>query len=259
MPKHPTIYALEYWAINYRRRWRGTVVSGILTPIVFMVGMGFGLGALVDTNDSATGGLGVAYVVYLAPGLLVWAAMQTAIGESTWPVTTAAFWERTYAAMIAAPLRVRDVFMGHLLWIAFRILMVSTAFLLAGLALGAISSWRSVLAVPVALLTGVACSSVTMAFAVRQVSAVWYDALFRVIVLPLFLFSGIFFPVEQMPAVIRPLAYATPLWHGVELCRGLVLGTDGPASPVVHILYLSVLTALGIFLAARSYRRVLVK
>ncbi|WP_326643702.1 ABC transporter permease [Streptosporangium sp. NBC_01755] len=260
MPKHPTIHALEYWAINYRRRWRGTVISGILTPIVFMVGMGFGLGALVDTKISGSGQIGgVDYVVFIAPGLLVWAAMQTAVGESTWPVTTAAFWERTYAAMIAAPLRVRDVFLGHLLWICVRITMVSTAFLLAGLLLGAISSWSSLFALPAALLTGIACASVTMAFAVRQVSAVWYDAVFRVIVLPLFLFSGIFFPIEQMPALLRPLAYATPLWHGVELCRGLVIGHVEAGALTVHVLYLFSLTALGLFLAVRSYQRVLTK
>src|SRR6266480_6950791 len=106
MSEPSALRAFEYWAMNYRRNWRGTVVSGILSPIVFLAAMGLGLGALVDARLADTGRIGGGgYLAFVAPGLLAFAAMQTGVGESTWPVTGAAAWRRTYEAMLAAPLR----------------------------------------------------------------------------------------------------------------------------------------------------------
>lgn len=257
---HPAVHAFEYWALNYRRGWRGTVITGMLTPIIFLGAMGLGLGSLVDSRilDASRIG-GVTYLVFVAPGLLAWAAMQTGVGESTGPVVSAVLWRRTYEAMLAAPLKTTDVFFGHLLWITLRVGMVSTAFLVAAIALGATQSWLALLAVPAATLTGLACAAPTMAFSVRQVSSVWFDVLFRLVVMPLFLFSGTFFPISQMPAFLRPIAYVTPLWHGVELCRGLTTGALRAGPALAHVGYLVALAVVGTMLAVRNFERTLSK
>src|SRR5437764_11793509 len=152
---HPTLRSLEYWLYQYKRTWRGGLVTGVLSPVLFLAAMGLGLGALVNGGASSSGLSGVSYLVYLAPGLLAANAMQVGVQESTYPVMGAIKWVRTYHAMLASPLRVIDVLIGHLLWIALRVLMVSAIFFAVMAAFGTAQSWTAILTVPAGLLTGV--------------------------------------------------------------------------------------------------------
>mgnify|MGYP003428544549 CR=1 FL=1 len=119
--------SFAYWLTSYRRVWRGSLFSGFLSPIFFLVAMGFGLGALVDAGDGITG---VGYVAFIAPGILAAQAMQTAVIESTYPVLGAVKWQRQYHAMLAAPLGPHDIVLGHLAFILMRVVITSTTFLL---------------------------------------------------------------------------------------------------------------------------------
>ena len=199
---HPTVRSLEYWAYQYKRTWRGGVVTSFLSPVLFLAAMGVGLGGLVHSATAARGLHGVSYLVFLAPGLLAANAMQVAVQESTYPVMGAIKWIRTYHAMLATPLRVIDVLLGHLLWIALRILMVCAIFLGVMAAFGTTKSWTAVFLLPAGLLTGVAFAAPVVAFAATRDNDSGFNALFRFGVMPLFLFSGTFFPLStSCPAV----------------------------------------------------------
>jgi lipooligosaccharide transport system permease protein len=244
----------RYWLTNYRRTWRGSIYTSLLSPVLYLGAMGLGLGKLVDAHGTARLG-GISYLVFLAPGLLAAAAMQAGIEESTYPVLGSVKWRRTYYAAAASPLRPADIFHGHLLFTAMRLAMNSAIFLAVMAVFGAITSPWVLAALPVAVLTGLAFAAPIEAWAITVTRDTSFALVFRFGMIPLFLFSGTFFPVTQLPAWIRPLAYITPLWHGVALCRSLSLGTATLGGALVHVGYLAGLAAVSIAVGNRTYRR----
>jgi lipooligosaccharide transport system permease protein len=244
---------LRFWLTDYRRTWRGSIYSSVLSPLLYLGAMGLGLGTLVDAHR---GGLdGVSYLAFLAPGLLAAAAMQTAVGDSTYPVFGAVKWNKTYQAAVSSPLRPSDVFHGHLLFVTLRLTMNSAIFLAVAAAFGALRSAWVIAALPVAVLTGLAFAAPIEAWAVTRLKDTSFSVIFRFGLIPLFLFSGTFFPITQLPVWLRPVAYLTPLWHGVTLCRALSLGTASLGGALVHIGYLAAVAAAGVAAGNRTYRR----
>jgi lipooligosaccharide transport system permease protein len=244
----------RFWLTNYRRTWRGTIYSSVLNPVLYLGAMGLGLGTLVDKHGMGRLG-GVSYLVFLAPGLLASTAMQTAVGESTWPVLGSVKWLKTYQAAAASPLRPADIFRGHLMFTTMRLAMNCAIFLAVMAAFGAVRSAWVLATVPVGVLTGLAFAAPIEAWAVTRTKEQGFSLVFRFGMIPLFLFSGTFFPVTQLPAWVRPLAYATPLWHGVALCRSLSLGTATLGSSLLHVGYLAGLAAIGFAVGNVTYRR----
>lgn len=252
---HPmAVRQFRFWLTNYRRTWQGTIYSSVLNPVLYLGAMGIGLGTLVDKHGTSSLG-GVSYLAFLAPGLLAANAMQTAMGESTYPVYGSVKWLKTYQAAIASPLRPTDLFHGHLLWTTLRLAMNSAVFLVVMAAFGAVRSPWAVVCLPAAVLAGLAFATPIEAYAMACKKETSFAMLFRFGIIPLFLFSGTFFPVTQLPAYVRPLAYVTPLWHGVALCRSLSLGTAQLGDSAVHAGYLLAVTVLGIYAGNRTYRR----
>ena len=240
----------------YRHFWRSSLVSSVLEPALFLAAMGLTLGVLVDRGSGLPGG--VDYLSFLAPGLLVAAAMQLSSFESTYPVLGAIKWDKTYEAVLATPAGVRDLLVGHLLYVAFRVGTSAALFLAVLVLFGAAESVLVVLALPAALLTGLAFAAPITAFAATRENDTGFAALQRFLIVPMFLFSGTFFPVGQLPAFFEWVAYATPLWHGVALSRGLSLGSIEAGAALLHVGYLLLWFLVGIALAARSLRRRLV-
>jgi lipooligosaccharide transport system permease protein len=239
---------------QYKRTWRGTVTSGLLSPLLYLAAMGVGLGSLVDKHQSSRGSLGgISYVAFLAPGMLAAVAMQVGAQESTYPVLGAIKWMRTYFAMLATPLRVVDVLAGHLLWIMIRITLTVLMFLVVMELFGAGHHWTVLLAIPAAVLTGMAFAVPVVAFSATRDGDAAFAALFRFVVMPMFLFSGTFFPVTQLPVGLRIVAYLTPLWHGVDMCRTLALGTASIGRLAMHVAYLGAITGVGFVAARRAY------
>jgi lipooligosaccharide transport system permease protein len=247
----PMLRVTEREARVWRRFWRTSALTGVLMPLLFLGAMGIGLGGLVDDNRTSVEG--VDYLVFVAPGILAASAMQGAAGESLWPVMAGMKWVRTFHAAAATPLAPRDVFGGWVLWIAARQTMTATAFVVVAAMLGAVASPWGVLAIPAAVLTGVAFGAPLTAFAGGQDSDVPFPLIMRVAVMPMFLFSGTFFPLSQLPGWLEPVAWVSPLWHGVELCRGATTGSLGWGPAVGHTAFLVACVAAGCWWGIRTF------
>jgi lipooligosaccharide transport system permease protein len=251
----PAVHVFEERLLGYRRTYRATLFTSFASPALFLVAMGIGLGGFVNRGAGIEG---VPYVAFLAPGLLAGAAMQTAAFESTFPILASIRWIKTYHAMLASPIGVTDVVIGQLAWIALRLVIVTTIFVATAALLGAVHGPTILLGIPAAVLTGMAFATPIAAFSASLQNVEGFNVLFRFIINPLFLFSGAFFPVAQLPEVLRLVAYATPIYHGVELTRGLVLQRIGPGDALLHTAVLAAYVAVGIAACLVTFRRRLV-
>lgn len=248
--------AAAYWSYQYRRTWRSSIATSFLIPILYLTSMGVALGSLI--NKHSHGVSGVPYVAYLAPGLLAATCMQIGANDTMWPVMSAIKWKRTYLAMLAAPLDVFDVLLGHLAWVAARIAIVVTIYLGVMAAFNTVFSPWALFALPAGILVGTAFGSPMAAFSAAQEQDSAFSTMYRFVIIPLFLFSGTFFPITQLPSGLQYLAYATPLFHGVALCRDLTLGTVHFGVDFGHGAYLIGWTLVGYLLGRRTFRKRLV-
>jgi lipooligosaccharide transport system permease protein len=249
---HPSVAAFGYYLVNYRRTWRGSVFSAFLLPTLFLVAMGLTVGRYIDARAN---GLGVSYLDYIAPGVLAATALQGAVGEATWPVFSAFHWTRTYHAQRATPLAVADVLRGHLAYVLLRVGIAATGFLIILSLFGAAHSWWVFAALPTAMLVGVACAAPVFAIAATVDSDGMFAVVFRFAVIPMTLFAGVFFPVQSMPPAARALAYVSPLWHGVELCRAATLGVPTAWGVPVHVGVLAVWAVGGYYVARWRFQK----
>ena len=254
------IQVLEHRARQYRRTFRASIFGSFGIPILFLTAMGVGLGGYVDRSPDAALA-GVSYLQFLAPGLLAATVMQTGSFEASFPILGGLQWNRIFHAMVATPLGARDVALGNIAWIAIRLTLVATIFASVIVAFGASRSPLIVFAIPVSVLTGLAFTTPIMAFTATQRTPDRFAAIFRFGITPLFLFSGTFFPIESLPSFLQPIAWLSPLWHGVAVCRALMLGTigDDPLLALVHVAVLVAVTTVGTMLAVRLINARLVK
>ncbi len=241
---------------RYKHTWRASLVTSFVNPVMLLLAMGIGLGSLVDRNG---GPGGLPYVVWLAPGLLANIAMQTAAGESSYPVMAGMRWIKSYDAMLAGPLTATDIVLGHFSWVSFRIAQVTVVFAAVSVWLADLDPLRALAATGAGLLTGMAFIGLITAYTAKFNNDTSLANLFRFIVVPLFLFSGVFFPIAQLPGFMQPLAWLTPLWHGVELARWLALGLDTAFGPLAHVGYLIVVAVAGVVVAVRLFEMRLIK
>jgi lipooligosaccharide transport system permease protein len=246
---------LEFFLTQYRRGWRGSAVSSVVTPVVYLLALGVGLGVFVDRSTNLP--QGVSYLEFVAPGLMAATAMQIASFEASWPVLGAIKWHRQYHAMLATPLRIRDVILGHQAYFVFRLALTATVYFVVITAFGAVNSPLGVLAIPVTVLVGLSFTAPIAAWAAHTDTEASFVAIFRFLILPMFLFSGTFFPISSLPKALEVIAWFTPLWHGVTLCRDMTLGNVVPAD-LLHVAYLLAFIAAGLVAAKITYSRRLV-
>ena len=245
------VAAVVGWhAQGYRRMWFGTMTVSFLNPIFFLLATGVLLGTLVDRSNPDLGGL--TYLEFVAPGLLAATAMQTAASVTTFPVRAGLKWWRTYHAVVATPVRVAELVSGVVAWAGVRVAFSVAAFALVAAIAGAFVSPLAALAPLAALLCGLAFAALIAALSASMESDQYLAALYRFVLVPLFLFSGTFFPITQLPGWLQPLAWVTPLWHGVELCRDLASGEISAVPTTIHVAYLVTLTLVGAVIAVRA-------
>jgi lipooligosaccharide transport system permease protein len=246
---------LERNVAIYRRTW-WILVSGLFEPVFYLLGIGFGLGGLVGSVDGPNG-QPIPYGVFVAPALLASSAMNGAIYEATFNFFFKLRYQKTYDAILATPLGPADIALGEVTWALFRGVLYATAFVIIAVLLGLIVSPWAVLAIPVALLIGFAFGAVGMAL--TSFFRSWQDFdLVQLVILPMFLFYGTFFPVTAYPPVLQVLVQLLPLSHAVSLERAATLG-HFELGNLVDLAYLVVMGLIGLAIVARRIDRLLLK
>ncbi len=244
---------LEYFATVYRRTWRGSIIGRFLSPLLFLLSMGLGLGSLVD--ERAGGVDGTSYLHFVVPGIVATQAMWIAMGESTYQVFSYIKWNRMYHSMLATPLRVSEVLRGHLAAVVGHLTLGTTIFVAVAALFRGFSSWEALLTIPIGVLTGLAFAVPIFAYTGKQTGDDGFNILFRLVLTPLMLFSGTFFPISQLPGWMQPVAWVTPLWHGVELSRGAATGGLTLGWGLLHAAVLVGFVVGGWYAAVRIFTR----
>jgi len=251
---------LEHQYARTPAKFRSALVAGLISPIFFLGLLGVGLGSLVDERQAGSGvdSLGTgSYLEFIGPGLLAISAVLWAFGQSLWPTASDITWDKTYVLTAATPVSKQEIAIAHIAWIVARFMVSAVLFTGVLVVAGAATSWWVVLAPLVAGMTVAAISSWTCGFTVRQDDENAFPMILRLGALPMFLFSGAFFPLDEMPAAVAWVARFTPAWHGVELCRALASGAMSASSIAVHVAYLLGVIVIGLVYAVSGFERVL--
>jgi lipooligosaccharide transport system permease protein len=239
-------------AVLFRRGWRLFVVPNFFEPVLYLLSIGLGLGLYVGEQI-----MGVEYVVFIAPGLAAASAMNGSVFEVTYNVYVKLVYVKLYDAVITTPLEPEDVGAGEIAWAVTRSLMYGVTFVIVMALLGYVASPLALLTPIAVALIGIGFSSLGMVVTAIIPRMELYTYFFTLFVTPMFLFSGIFFPIERLPAAAQPVAWFTPLHHGVELMRALCL-TGNIAAAGGHALWLAVFCLLVFPPAINLFRRRLI-
>lgn len=248
----------EVEARRYRRTWRASAASMFVNPLLYLGAMGLGLGTLVD-RGAGTATLGdVSYAAFLAPGMMAATAMQTGAMQGAWPVMAGIKWRRSYHAALATPVAVGDLLLGNTLWVAARLVMSAVAFGVVVALLGLAPPVGVLLAVPPAVLAGLSFGLPMTAYTATVHNDAYLATVFRFGVIPMFLLSGTFFPVDQLPGAVGVVARVLPLYHAVELARAAMLDGATELAWPVHVVVPAAYAAVGALVARRTFARRLV-
>ena len=238
---------------SFRHGWI-TLLTGFVEPVFYLFSLGVGLGALIP-DVTTDGGTTVPYAVFVAPALLASSAMNGAIFDSTFNVFFKLKYSKLYDSVLATRMGPRDIAIGELGWSLLRGTFYSAAFLVVAWLAGTVSTWWALLALPAATMIAFAFSAVGMFLTTFMRSWVDFDYV-NLAILPMFLFSATFFPLSTYPEGVRWLVEITPLYQGVALERGLMLG-EVDAGLLWHVGYFVVLGCLGLLGTGRRLERLL--
>lgn len=227
--------SLVFW-----RGWRWSLFLSVLSPVLFLSAMGLGIGTLVAREDPQAFG-DVGYLSFFATGMLAATCMSSGAFSATYPVMSRIRWARNYESMLATPLGIRDVVVGELMWIALMLALQAIPFFWIMVAFGVPFSASGMLAIPVVILLGLACAAPVLAYTATLETDESYSWLFRFVLTPLFLLSGTFFPIDQLPTWAGAVANISPLYHGIELVRGVMLYELGAGAALWHMAFLLLL------------------
>lgn len=227
------------------------VLTGVFEPIFYLLALGIGLGSYIGGVEDARGDT-IPYAAFIAPALLAVSAMNGAIYDSTWNVFFKMHFGKLYQGMLATSLGPLDVALGEISLALLRGAAYGTTFLLVMQALGLNLSWTALLALPAILVIAFGFASLGMAITSYLKTFQQMDWV-QFVLLPMFLFSATFYPITVYPEPIQWVVQAFPLWHGVELVRGLTTGalTWGMLG---HLAYYLVMIAVGLAFTTRRLR-----
>jgi lipooligosaccharide transport system permease protein len=239
---------MERSYIAFRSSTWLVILSGFLEPVLYLFSFGYGVGKFVGDIDSGTGTM-ISYAAFIAPGLLATSAMNGAVYDSTWNVFFKMHESRLYHGMLATSLGPLDVALGEIGWALLRGLIYATGFTAVVAPMGLIQSWWGILAIPSAVLIAFGFASLGMAIT-SYFSSYQQMSIINIGLLPIFLFSGSFYPLTVFPGWMQGVIKAFPLWHAIELIRGLTLG-NVHLGLLTHLIYFLLMVAGGLFFTTR--------
>ena len=239
-------------------KWIWLIISlAIANPVLYLVSIGLGVGAYIDKNTGGMGVDGVSYITFLAPALLATAAIQGAIDESVFPTLEGFKWNKTFFSMNATPLSGNHIAMGVFFNSLIRVTFTAVMYWLVMLAFGVLESPRAWLAIFTAIMAGAAFGALMQALAgLLENENIFFTVLNRFVIMPLFLFSGTFYPLTNMPIYLQWVGWISPLWHATELGRWLTYDHE-ISSPMlyVHFIFLNSLLVIGLIASRRIFTR----
>ncbi len=246
---------LTIWQRNFRV-WRKLIIPSLLLnfgePFLYLLGMGYGLGRFVGEIQ------GLPYLTFLASGVVVSSAMTTASFEGMYSVFTRMVPQRTHPAMLSAPISVDDIIAGELLWCASKATISGCAILLVASLLGAVvGGWHAVLVIPVIFLVGLAFAGPAITMTTFSKSYDFFNYYFTLVITPMFMLCGVFYPISSLPVAMQYIVQALPLTHAVALSRPLIAGLE-PTNVLLHIAVLFAYALVGYYLAVTLGRRRLI-
>lgn len=226
--------------LSYKHYWIA-FVSGFFEPVFYLGAVGFGVGQFV--SDIPYEGLSLDYATFLAPGMLAAATLNGALFDGFFAPFFKLNWMKIYEGIITTPMNIPDIAVGEMMWAVIRATIYGIGFLFVMLGFGLIESWWAIFAVPAVVLSGSALVSGAMilTFVSREITVL--EKVMTLVVFPLFLFSGTFFPVSQYPGFLQPIVRATPLFHSASLMRDLTTGAV-TGGTLLHVAYLVGMTGI---------------
>jgi lipooligosaccharide transport system permease protein len=241
---------------TFRRLWKANVLSTFIQPMLYLLGLGVGVGSLVDRHSTSSATLGTtSYVAYVAPGMLITVAMSLGANESLWPIMGNLKWQRGYHGLAATPLEARDIVLGHALWIAIRSAIAAVCVAVALACFPQTRAWGLAPSVLVSMVVGVSFAMPIMAYSIVAKEDSRFAALNRFFVIPLFLFGGAFYPISKLPTAVQWYARFAPLWHGVVVARSFTSGHAELRGTIGHLAYLGLWILVGCIVAVHNLRK----
>ncbi|HEY8537983.1 MAG TPA: ABC transporter permease [Steroidobacteraceae bacterium] len=227
----------------WRKLIGSALVGHLADPLIWLVGLGFGLGSLLPSIG------GLSYMAFLGSGMLCYSVMNSASFEGLWSAFTRLKMQRTWEAILQAPMTVADVVIGEWVWAALKAMLSGIAILLVMALLGLVESFSALWVLPILLLVGLTFGGLALIVTALAKTYDVFTYYFSLLLMPMMLISGVFFPAEQLPKIVQYVAQFLPLVHATKLTRGLVVGTpldNVPLHVAVLLLYsiVSVLTAI---------------
>lgn len=248
--------------IRVMLKWLWLIIGiAIANPVLYLISVGIGLGGLIDKNVGATGVDGVKYLTFLAPALLAQAAIQGAMDETVFPTIEGFKWHKTFYAMNSTPLSGAQISLGVFLAAFFRTVYTVLLYFCVMWFFGALNAPNSWLAIPTAIFAGVAFGALMQALAAKlENENIFFVVIGRFIMMPLFLFSGTFFPLTTMPFFLQWIGWISPLWHATELGRHLTYGHPISSTMIwIHFIVLASMLISGLYLSIRIFTKRLAK
>lgn len=239
-------------------KWVWLIIGlAIANPVLYLISIGLGVGAYIDKNTGGMGVDGVSYITFLAPALLATAAIQGAIDESVFPTLEGFKWNKTFFSMNATPLSGNHIAMGVFFNSLIRVIFTAVIYWLVMLAFGVLESPRAWLAIFTAVMAGAAFGALMQALAgMLENEDIFFTVLGRFVIMPLFLFSGTFYPLTNMPIYLQWIGWISPLWHATELGRWLSYGHEISSQMLyVHFIFLNSLLLIGIIASRRIFTK----
>ena len=254
----PSVPRFRFWLVTERKLralrgyWSSALITSFGNPLVYLLALGVGLGSLVPSGVD-----GVPYLVFVAPALLAMAAVFVANEESTYPILVGFKYRPIFIAMHQTSLRGRDILLGNLVFVAMRMVVTVGIYFFIIVLFGGVQSATAPAAILVAAMTGLAIAAPVSAYAATiTVDRGQLPMLFRLVFMPLFLFSGTFFPLEILPTGLQVIGWVSPLWHGAQWGRVLTYGFEEPWwLTLIHFMYLAVWIVVGLVLGLKIFDR----
>jgi lipooligosaccharide transport system permease protein len=242
---------LHVWRRNslvWRKLAIPSMLGNLADPLIYMLGLGYGLGAMLSDVE------GMPYIAFLATGIVCSSTMMSATFEAMYSSFSRMHVQRTWDAIMNAPVTLDDVVLGEAVWAASKSLLSGVAVLLVAWVLGVVQSPLALWAIPILFLTGLAFASLGLIMTAISPSYDFFMYYFTLVITPMLLVSGVFFPLGQLPAPLQAVTQLLPLTHAVELVRPLMSGAV-PAGIALHLAVLAGYTVFSYYIALALTRR----